>query len=177
LLIRLTTSHSASLNKVTLTLECSLKNSEWSEQRQLKMRWEELDILNSPTSLDVVKTPELRHLVRAGIPLSLRGRLWGLWCGASFKVLRHKGHYEDLLKYYNFEQSKATAQIEKDLHRTFPNHPFYQREEGINALRRVLTAYSWRNQKVGYCQSMVTSKPNEHVLTLRRTSSQACCCF
>lgn len=43
------------------------------------------------------------------------------------------------------------VQIEKDLHRTFPGHPLMNRR-GRGALRRILAAYSRRNDAVGYCQ-------------------------
>ncbi len=43
------------------------------------------------------------------------------------------------------------VQIEKDLHRTFPGHPLMDRR-GRAALRRILAAYSRRNDSVGYCQ-------------------------
>ena len=41
-----------------------------------------------------------------------------------------------------------------DSSRTFPDHPLYTSEDGRERLQRVLTAYSWRNPAVGYCQSM-----------------------
>jgi hypothetical protein len=103
---------------------------------------------------ELVRSQEVWQLVMRGVPNQLRGLCWASWTGATFRMLAAPRLYQHLLEYYNFEQSPATDQIELDLHRTFPNHPFYQRVEGIGALRRVLTAYSWRNHAVGYCQSM-----------------------
>lgn len=50
--------------------------------------------------------------------------------------------------------TQAISEIEKDLHRTFPNNAVFETTEGIDTLRRVLVAYSVRNPTVGYCQSM-----------------------
>eukprot|EP01103_Thecamoeba_quadrilineata_P015121 TRINITY_DN4680_c0_g1_i1.p1 TRINITY_DN4680_c0_g1~~TRINITY_DN4680_c0_g1_i1.p1 ORF type:complete len:937 (+),score=167.18 TRINITY_DN4680_c0_g1_i1:240-2813(+) len=98
---------------------------------------------------------DIRNLVRGGIPDHLRGTLWQYFSGATFKFYSvHPGYYHGLMKKFQDKESKSTEEIEKDLSRSFPYHPYYQTEEGIDALRNVLTTYSWRNAKVGYCQSL-----------------------
>lgn len=100
------------------------------------------------------RTKKTRDLVMRGIPEVLRGELWLLFSGANNDMAAHPGYYTELVERSMGTCTLATDEIERDLHRSLPEHPAFQSDTGISALRRVLTAYASRNPKIGYCQAM-----------------------
>ncbi|XP_076990013.1 TBC1 domain family member 8 isoform X3 [Tamandua tetradactyla] len=100
------------------------------------------------------RTEKIRKLVAMGIPESLRGKLWLLFSDAVTELAAHPGYYGSLVAASMGRSCLVTEEIERDLHRSLPEHPAFQSETGIAALRRVLTAYAHRNPRIGYCQSM-----------------------
>ncbi|KAJ4933415.1 hypothetical protein JOQ06_030246 [Pogonophryne albipinna] len=100
------------------------------------------------------RTDKTQRLVAMGIPESLRGELWMTLSDTSSELEAHPGYYSGLVQKSMGQISLTTDEIERDLHRSLPDHPAFQNPTGIAALRRVLTAYAHRNPKIGYCQSM-----------------------
>ncbi|KAJ3245686.1 hypothetical protein HDU78_008743 [Chytriomyces hyalinus] len=97
----------------------------------------------------------LRELLvtTCGLPHRLRGGLWMLFSG-SWHVRPEPNYYQKLVKDHVGIPSPFMEEIEKDVRRSLPEHPAYQSKIGIDALRRVLTAYSWRNLATGYAQAL-----------------------
>ncbi|KDQ59101.1 hypothetical protein JAAARDRAFT_33831 [Jaapia argillacea MUCL 33604] len=95
---------------------------------------------------------EFDRLVRNGIPLVYRSKVWFECSGAL--EMKEPGLFGDLLAEFDSEGS-VSKEIEKDVGRTMPLNIFFGGDgAGVNKLRRVLRAYSRRNPSVGYCQGM-----------------------
>ncbi|KAL8693762.1 MAG: hypothetical protein Q9218_001458 [Villophora microphyllina] len=105
-------------------------------------------------NVSLVRQPTFTRLFRVGLPNRLRGELWELTSGSVYARLQKPNLYSDTLAKFNGRESLAIDEIEKDLNRSLPEYAGFQSEEGIGRLRRVLTAYSWVNEEVGYCQAM-----------------------
>jgi hypothetical protein len=83
---------------------------------------------------------EFDRLVRSGIPLVYRSKVW-LECSGALEM-KEPGLFQDLLMHV--EQNDGTAsEIEKDVGRTMPLNIFFGGDgAGVDKLRRVLLAYS-----------------------------------
>jgi TBC1 domain family member 8/9 len=99
-----------------------------------------------------MRYPQCTRLVQVGLPNRLRGELWETLSGSLYLRFANPGVYDQILKDNEGRSSTSTEEIEKDLNRSLPEYAAYQSEQGINTLRRVLTAYSWKNPELGYCQ-------------------------
>ncbi|KAM5145738.1 TBC1 domain family member 8B [Mantella aurantiaca] len=104
--------------------------------------------------ISMFRTRRTRNLVVKGIPETLRGELWLLFSGAVNDMASNPGYYPEIVEKSLGTCTLATDEIERDLRRSLPEHPAFQSDTGISALRRVLTAYAYRNPKIGYCQAM-----------------------
>ncbi|KAF8269656.1 TBC-domain-containing protein [Lactarius quietus] len=104
--------------------------------------------------LTLIRYPQATRFVQVGLPNRLRGEMWETLSGSIYLRFAHPGRYEQILEENKGRINTSTEDIEKDLHRSLPEYPAYQSEEGIGALRRVLQAYSFNKPETGYCQAM-----------------------
>lgn len=128
-------------------------NPKESRDRSKMKLWFDLFRIDG-RNLSLIKTPMFYKLVRVGLPNRLRGEIWELCCGSMYSRIDNPGEYTGLLHANENKTSLAIDEISKDLNRSLPEYAAYQHPEGIERLRRVLTAYSWKNPEIGYCQAM-----------------------
>lgn len=92
---------------------------------------------------------DLLDLAMKGIPEKYRTEIWMVYSGAQDRFETSPGLYVQLVKNSEKVDCLAFEEIERDLHRSLPEHPAYQCDRGINALRRVLRAYALSNPIIG----------------------------
>ncbi|CAO1639330.1 unnamed protein product [Sympodiomycopsis kandeliae] len=105
-------------------------------------------------SLTCLKYPQFLRLVQVGLPSALRGEIWELTSGSIYNRFENQGEYERILEENKGRKTTATEEIEKDLHRSLPEYAGFQTTQGIDSLRRVLYAFSFKNPEVGYTQGL-----------------------
>ncbi|KAM5291459.1 TBC1 domain family member 2B isoform 1-T1 [Glossophaga mutica] len=136
-----------------------LKSLHLTEAQEVStgVKWE--NYFASTVNREMARSPELKSLIRAGIPHGHRSAVWK-WCvdlhTRKFKDGAPPGYFQALLQKALEKQNPASKQIELDLLRTLPNNKHYScpTSEGIQKLRNVLLAFSWRNPDIGYCQGL-----------------------
>ncbi|CAH2268889.1 TBC1 domain family member 9 isoform X2 [Pararge aegeria] len=122
-------------------------------QQKKEKQWED-HMAEVGRGVSMYRTTEGSELVVNGIPECLRGELWGVFSGSILQKAQNKGLYEKLVNDALSSKNQANDEIERDLHRSLPEHPAFQNDVGISALRRALCAYALKNPTIGYCQAM-----------------------
>ncbi|KAG0218277.1 hypothetical protein BGX33_007955 [Mortierella sp. NVP41] len=132
-------------------LMLSLEEQEQDEDD--RMYWTSVCIIGMATIGQGSDWEELRDLVRGGIPVMYRNKIWQEASGAY--DMRQPGYYRELLSRQPPEECQCWGDIELDLHRTFPTNVLFSHGgQGIERLKNILLAYSLHNPLVGYCQGM-----------------------
>ncbi|MQM23729.1 hypothetical protein Taro_056796 [Colocasia esculenta] len=139
--------------RVWWALEAS-KGANWYLQPQISSLVEGISVGSLKLSV-LANTISLRRLIRKGIPPVLRPKVWLSVSGAAKKRSTvPESYYDELIRAIDGKVTPATLQIDHDIPRTFPSHPWLDTPEGQASLRRVLVGYSFRDSDVGYCQGL-----------------------
>ena len=138
-----------------------------SQEPYFEAEWQASSFLDDPVNLQqavFARDRLLENLISSGIPARYRPQVWGVLTGAHAKRAAALPGYWSELSVRTHGQSEIPHQIEIDLSRTFPHHALFIGDSpkgglgplppGIAALRHLLVAYSLRDPRLGYCQSM-----------------------
>ncbi|XP_014285199.1 TBC1 domain family member 9B isoform X1 [Halyomorpha halys] len=127
---------------------------EVAAQEEVRIKQWELHFAEYGRGVSMYRTSEMMKLILDGVPDPMRRELWLSFSGAWNMLVSNPNEYRRLVKLGIGRSCTANDEIERDLHRSLPEHPAFQTDIGISALRRVLTAYAERNPQIGYCQAM-----------------------
>ncbi|XP_046333198.2 TBC1 domain family member 9-like isoform X1 [Haliotis rufescens] len=137
-----------------ISLFCRRDSDELSSRETVKQHLWDVYFSEYGRGMCSYRTHRTLELILKGIPDKYRGETWMIFSGALNEMNTNPGYYANIVNQSKGKSTIATEEIERDLHRSLPEHPAFQTDLGIGALRRVLTSYAWRNPNIGYCQAM-----------------------
>ena len=95
----------------------------------------------------------IKELLYNPLHKNYRRKYYLIASGAKREMINNPNYYNNLLSLFPkkvpfpFEEN-----INLDLHRTYPEIPFFQEEANIIKLKNILMAFAMRNITIGYCQ-------------------------
>ncbi|KAM7418254.1 hypothetical protein PAMA_017756 [Pampus argenteus] len=103
-------------------------------------------------------SPELKGLLRGGVPREYRQRVWRWLVQARSRTMRerHPQRYQQLCEKSQTSPHPAFRQIQLDLHRTLTTNQHFSSPSSpaLHQLQRILLAFSWQSPVIGYCQGL-----------------------
>lgn len=139
------------------TMELKPPPNQDALERLLLARWQQF---MSGCCGDLVPSPELKTLIRNGIPPRLRPKVWGWIIRTRIQRDHDPLRYQKLCSEIDScPQSGSrpwSRQIELDLPRTLCTNQNFSSPSSpaLQQLRRILLAFSWENPAIGYCQGL-----------------------
>lgn len=125
-------------------------------ERPLLGRWAQY--LAGRSEDNLCPSPELKALLRGGVPREYRQRVWRWLVRVRTRTIweRHPHRYRQLCEKSRTSPNPASRQIQLDLHRTLTTNQNFSSPSSpaLQQLRRILSAFSWQNPAVGYCQGL-----------------------
>ncbi|MBN3279552.1 TBD2A protein, partial [Polyodon spathula] len=133
----------------------NLRNNEMVD-KPLRTRW--ANYLGSCPFGKLAPSPELKGLIRCGIPVEYREQVWRWIVRTRTQVYRKRNpnRYQELMKHCEMSEHPASRQIRLDLHRTLTGNKHFSspNSDAVQKLQRILLAFSWQNPTIGYCQGL-----------------------
>ncbi|XP_066523071.1 TBC1 domain family member 2A isoform X2 [Hoplias malabaricus] len=124
--------------------------------KALLARWTQYLGGRSPD--DLTSSPELKTLLRCGVPREFRRRVWRWLVRKRTHTLRerHPDLFQQLSRTSCATPHPASRQIQLDLHRTLTTNQHFSSPSSpaLEQLHRVLLAFACQNPTVGYCQGL-----------------------
>ncbi|XP_053180219.1 TBC1 domain family member 2A [Scomber japonicus] len=125
-------------------------------ERPLLSRWAQY--LAGRSDDDLCPSPELKGLLRGGVPREYRQQVWRWVVRARTRTVRdrHPQRYQQLCEKSRTSPHPASRQIQLDLHRTLTTNQHFSSPSSpaLQQLQRILLAFSWQNPAIGYCQGL-----------------------
>lgn len=148
-----------SLEEHKAAIELHRQTSELRDQRDRE--WVEyLKSIGGPENLKPAgiykPSKDLKAMVRRGIPAAFRASAWPRISQSNLYRLEFPpNHYQLLISRLDLVPAKTIEEIEKDVDRTFPEHPYFASgQPGEKRLRKILRAFALHNPRISYCQSL-----------------------
>lgn len=126
-------------------------------ERPLVARW---DQFMSSCRGELNPSPELKSLIRTGVPPHLRPQVWNWIIRTRTQRDKDPQQYQQLCEQMESSPQSGSKpwsrQIDLDLPRTLcTNNNFSSPSSpALQQLRRILLAFSWENPSIGYCQGL-----------------------